>query len=487
MKNHGKKYVKTVLMLFLLMTGATFRLSAQEKQLESFLKQEMKERRIPGLQVAVVSKGKIVLLKSYGIGNLQDAIPVNNQSIFAINSCTKAFTGVAIMQLAEEGKIDLNAPISRYLDSLPFNWQPIKVQQLLTHVSGLPNLLNLLNPATNGLTGFANEEALWAKVKTMPMESKTGEQFSYNQTNYALLGKLIDKFSGQPFDAFFRERQFNVAKMKRTVFADSREIIPHMTQTYKYISFMDGQRLKEDKLINNYAEFPLFRRTASGLNSTAEDLANWIIALQKGALLKTRDAINTLWTTGKYNNGKATQWALGWVARPRQKHPAVIATGGGRSAFFVYPDDDLAVVVLTNLAGAYPEDFIDEIAGFYNQEIPAYDPISALRMKLKGQGFENALLAYNELKKKNASFNPSEADLNDWAYRMLSNKQMKEAVEVFKLITLLYPDSWNAYDSYGEALLRYGNKQEAIQMYRKSVDLNPNNNGGKKILERLLK
>ncbi|MNW11128.1 Tetratricopeptide repeat protein [compost metagenome] len=78
-------------------------------------------------------------------------------------------------------------------------------------------------------------------------------------------------------------------------------------------------------------------------------------------------------------------------------------------------------------------------------------------------------------------------DLNDWAYRMLSNQQIKEAVKIFKLTTELYPNSWNAYDSYGESLLKYGQKQEAIVMYQKSMTLNPNNNGGKKILERLMK
>ncbi|WP_083251936.1 serine hydrolase [Pedobacter steynii] len=487
MKNNVIKYLLHISGILLFLAGTPVLLLAQEEGVDSFIRQEMKTKRIPGLQLAVVSKGKIVLLKSYGIGNIQDSIPVDNQNIFAINSCTKAFTGIAMMQLVEDGKIDLNAPVSLYLDSLPVNWKPIKVRQLLTHVSGLPNLLQLLNPATNGLTGFANEEALWAKVKTMPMEFNTGEQFSYNQTNYALLGKIIDKISAKPFEQVFSERQFKAADMKRTVFADSRDVIPHMTPTYKYVSFIDGQRLNEDKLISNYAEFPAFRRTASGLNSTAEDIANWLIALQNGKLLKTKDAINRLWTTGTYNNGNPTQWALGWVAKPRQKHRAVIATGGGRSAFFVYPDDDLAIVVLTNLAGAYPEDFIDEVAGFYNPDIPAYDPISALRMKLREKGFENAIGVYHELKKKNTGFNPSEVDLNDWAYRMLSNKQTKEAVKIFKLATELYPNSWNAYDSYGEALLKYGQKQEAIVMYQKSLILNPNNGGGKRALERLMK
>jgi|SRR5687768_5479370 len=86
---------------------------------EALLRREMRERRIPGLQVAVVRRGKIVLLHSFGIADLANSVPVNNRSIFPINSCTKAFTGVAIMQLVEEGKIDLSAPVSAYLEGLP--------------------------------------------------------------------------------------------------------------------------------------------------------------------------------------------------------------------------------------------------------------------------------------------------------------------------------------------------------------------------------
>src|SRR5687767_8250129 len=105
----------------------------------------------------------------------------------------------AIMQLVEDGKIDLSAPVSRYLDGLPAAWQPITIRQLLTHVSGLPNILRALDTSTYGLGNGATEETIWTKTKALPVESGPGERFSYNQTNYALLGKIIDKFAGKPF------------------------------------------------------------------------------------------------------------------------------------------------------------------------------------------------------------------------------------------------------------------------------------------------
>ncbi|MFN8346366.1 MAG: serine hydrolase [Spirosomataceae bacterium] len=456
--------------------------SAQTASIDVIIQREMKERKIPGLQVAVVQKGKIVLFKSYGIANLQYNVPVTDQSIFQINSCTKAFTGVAIMQLAEDGIIDIEAPVSRYLDSLPEPWQPIKLRQLLTHVSGLPDIARVLDAAPYGLS----EEIAWTRTKAMPMVFPTGTQFSYNQTNYALLGKIIDKYRKKPFALVFKEQQFQPAEMLHTGFGDQRDVIPNMTQSYKYVSTVDGQKLNEEKLINFNHEFPPFRRTASGMNSTANDIARWLIALQQGKLLKTQAALKTLWTPGTYNNGTPTQWTLGWMAKPRPKHSAVIATGGGRSAFFVYPDDDLAVVVLTNLSGASPEEFIDELAGCYNPAIPASDPITALHIRLRQEGFDKAVDIIKERRNQGGS-PPIETDLNDWGYRMLSKGQLKQALAVFNLNVYLYPNSWNVYDSYGEALWKNGQNDEAIRMYKKSLELNPQNEYGKKALEMLLK
>ena len=97
----------------------------QRAQVEVLLRREMRERRIPGLQVAVVRNQRIVLLRSFGTADIQHSVPTTNKTVFPIYSCTKAFTGVAIMQLVEEGKVDLDAPVTRYVDRLPESWRPV--------------------------------------------------------------------------------------------------------------------------------------------------------------------------------------------------------------------------------------------------------------------------------------------------------------------------------------------------------------------------
>ncbi|MCT2407599.1 beta-lactamase family protein [Chryseobacterium antibioticum] len=453
---------------------------------DEIINREMSIRRIPGVQIAIVQNGKIVLSKSYGVSSVQDNIPVTNTTIFPLNSNTKIFTGVAIMQLVEQGKIKLGAPINTYLDDLPLEWQKITVDQLLIHISGLPDILQLFDPATGNIGPLRTEKAIWEKLKTLPLDFKTGEQFSYNQTNYYLLGKIIEKITGQSFADFFEEKQFKTVPLKHTLFGDSRDVIPHYAPSYSYRNFFDGKRASQDKLINNYYEFPDFSRTSGGLNSTSEDVARWIIALQNGELLQKSSTLDLMWSPGTFNNGTPTDWVRGWgIAKLRKHHKAVGMSGGNRSALLIYPDDRLSVIVLTNLGGSSPEDFIEEIAGCYIPDIIKADPLTYLRKNLQKIGFENAIDFVKKEKKQNPDFNPKESELNNWAYRMMATNQQKEALEIFKLNVYLFPDSWNVYDSYGEILLKTGDKNKAIEMYKKSIQLNSDNENGKKILEQI--
>ena len=470
--------------IYFLLLLFSLQLSAQKTNtsVDEIINREMKERKIPGLQLAVVQKGKIILSKSYGIANLQYNIPVDNRTIFPINSNTKVFTGVAVMQLVEQNKIKLNDPINKYLNDLPAEWQKITIDQLLTHISGLPEILKLLDPMTGNIGPLKTESAIWEKLKTLPLEFKTGEQFSYNQTNYYLLGKIIEKLTNKPFAADFEENQFRVAHLKNTLFGDSRDIIPNYAPSYRYNSFFDGRK-GEAKLTNTYTEFPDFIRTGAGLNSTSEDVANWIIALQNGSLFQKSSTLGMMWSPSTFSNGTPTTWARGWgITKFRKSHKAVGMSGGNRSVIMVYPDDNLAIIVLTNLAGSAPEDFIEEIAGCYNPDIVKADPLTYLRKNLREKGFDKAVEFVQKEQQINPEFKPTEDELNNWAYRMMSNNQQKEALEIFKLNVYLFPKSWNAYDSYGEILLKMGERNKAIEMYRKSIDLNPNNENGKKIL-----
>jgi tetratricopeptide (TPR) repeat protein len=217
-----------------------------------------------------------------------------------------------------------------------------------------------------------------------------------------------------------------------------------------------------------------------------------MIALQNSRLLR-KDSLATLWTQGKFNNGSPTPWALGWPTIARDEHRAVAGIGGRRSAFYIYPDDDLGIVILTNLSGADPENFIDEVAGHFIPSLlrenggglPA--ALKKLRTELVKRGFENAIAVAEELKARDPAFLPREDALNTWGYDLADNGKTKEGIEIMKLNVHLYPESANAYDSLAEAYENAGDKLSAIKNYKRSIELDPKNTNATEHLKRLEK
>lgn len=334
---------------------------SQRAQVIDLLHRKMQEGRIPGLQIVVLRDNRIVLNEALGVANIEFAQPVTRATRFPINSATKSFTGVAVMQLVEAGKLDLDAPIATYLDDLPPAWQAIKLLHLLSHLSGLPNIVD-----GEGLIGKGGEAEAWAEVYSLPLEASPGKAFSYNQTNYALLARIITARSGMPFAAFFRMNQIDPAGRSRTVIADSFDVVPDRATPYSYYRRVRGLGEIEGEALSHWIDdLPAFIQTGAGITTSATDLGNWMIALNTGQLLKSEASRDQLWQADAFNSGEPSPWGMGWPVFSTTPRRIVGGLGGGRSAFFVYPDDGLTIIVLTNLVGGKPQRFIDEIAAIY--------------------------------------------------------------------------------------------------------------------------
>ena len=340
---------------------ASSRILKANNETRDFLKAKMAELKIPAMQIAVILNGQVVMSEAYGIANIEQQISADRETLFPINSATKSFTGVAIMQLVEAGLVDLEAPVGRYLEDLPESWSEIRIRQLLAHSSGLPNIVD-----QNGLIGAGGETEAWAAVQTLPMESSPGTAFSYNQTNYVLLARIINKLSGRPFPLFFAERQFKLARMPRARFGDGYDIVPGRANVYiRGQAEHNGTANDPAKLYHWIDNIPGTTRAGAGIYTTANELAQWILALENGRLLTKKSSVERLWTADKFNDGKSNIWAMGWPILAGTSRRAVGGIGGGRSAFFVYPEDHVAVIVMTNMVGANPQNMIDTIAGNY--------------------------------------------------------------------------------------------------------------------------
>lgn len=324
-----------------------------------FMRQTMEEQRIPGLQIAVVKDDRVVLSESYGLANVENRVPATNTTLFPINSATKSFTGVAMMQLAEAGLVDLDAPVSRYLDDLPEAWRSVRVRQLLAHTSGLPDILD-----QQGLIGGGSESDAWKAVQLRPMDASVGERFAYNQTNYGLLARIIAKQTKMPYEQYLAERQFAVAGMRLSTFGDSYDLVANAATMYSFFPRKTDSEGDAERLSHWFYDMPHGLWAGGGIQTTADEVARWMIALSSGRLI-SRDNVQNMWTPEKLNNGADGSWAAGWSVLGTSPDRQVAAMGGARAAFVVYPDDRLTIIVLTNLVGANPQNFIPKIAAFY--------------------------------------------------------------------------------------------------------------------------
>lgn len=431
---------------------------------DAIVRRAMTEQYIPGLQIAVVKNGRIVMSHAYGVSDLAKQTPVTPATVFPINSITKAFTGVAAMREVEAGRLDLAKPIGGYVADLPEAWRGIEVRRLLSHTSGLPNFDD----------SEGDGKVAWAATLAKPIRFQPGERFDYNQTNYALAQMAINGLRGRASDATLADEQFALAGMRHSGFGDSRDAGPERVVSYGYRQATPDQPVVRTEI------FSPMHRAAAGMLSTADDMGRWLIALQGDTLLKPATKAK-MWTPVAYNDGKPGQWGMGWLVLDRPAHRAVAMTGGSRSAVYLYPDDKVGVVILTNLAGSTPEDLVDEIAqGF----IPGMTltGVPALRAALTGQERADPSATVATYRAAHPGFTADEHELNDWGYRLLAFGKPRSALAVLKLTADLYPASGNAFDSLGEAYAVNGDSASAIAAYRQSLVLDPDN---KNAVERL--
>jgi len=362
------------------------------------------------------------------------------------------------------------------------------MEQLLSHTSGIPDIID----EEESVLIAADIEEAWKKVIAMPVDFKPGERFSYNQTNYLLLGRIIDTLSGMPFQDFIKKEQLQKVGMPKTIqagFGATKEIVSHAAGGYRY---------SHGQLINMFFSFPPPLQTAAGMSSTAKELAEWVIALQSQQLLKQKSSMALLWTPARLNNGKTggftdllNGYAAGWPTLVRSVHPAVAPVGGGRSALFVYPNDSLSIIVLTNLAGGSPEEFIDELAGLFIPDMKESDgfglspSLRLLRARLEIGGYKNAIDEVKKARHSKMDLLLTEKEINDWGYKLIKQKRNSDALEVFKLNVFLSPTSSNAFDSLGEIYASLGDTPRAIANYEQSLKLNPKNGNADRQIKRL--
>lgn len=340
---------------------------------DKYARAQLVERRIPGMAIAVIQHGAIQKIGSYGQASVEFDAPVRSSTRFSVASISKCFTAVAIMTLVEAGKLRLDDAIASHLRGLPSSWRPVTVRQLLNHTSGLPDIQR--DEFTTNTIAASAVEAIQL-LEHRPLLFPPGSAWRYNQTNYMLLGMLIETLSGQPYEQYLAEHLFKPLKLSDVTFGDARSIVPGRATTYTKFRFGAGAPLVLNHAEVLNVEMPTMSYPAGGLTISIADFAQWLSALLSGQIIDD-DSLDVLWKPTRIGDGAVFQrapsptlwrsYGLGWVLGTEGNHPFVGGTGGLRAAFFVYPKDDLAVIVLTNWQGSNPESIVAGIAQLYLQ------------------------------------------------------------------------------------------------------------------------
>jgi serine beta-lactamase-like protein LACTB len=295
---------------------------------------------IPGFSIAIAVGGKIVWSEGFGFADLENRVEARPSTRYRIGSLSKLLTVSAVAQLYEQGRLDLDAPVQRYVPSFPKKDQGITTRQLAGHLAGIKQYardeyINLQRYATvaDGLKIFQDSALL----------HPPGSKYSYSSYGYNLLAAVIEGASGQSFLTYIREKVFGPLKMESTMPDENARIIPHRTRFYSADS--NGQLVNAPYTDNSD------RWGAGGFLSSVEDLVRFASAHLRDGFLKAETRA-LMFTSQKTTNGKETNVGLGWRIGKDSKGRRILHHGGdsigGRAYLLMYPDKDVAVVMLAN-------------------------------------------------------------------------------------------------------------------------------------------
>src|SRR5882672_8273136 len=284
---HPTRIFAVVVFLSLATTGtatvhASERLTpAKIARIDSAITAVIDRNHIPGLAIAIVVEGKIRWQKAYGLADVENAVPAETSTVFRIASVTKPLTATAAMQLAEHGKLDLDAPVQKYAPSFPAKEQTITTRQLLGHLSGIRNYKAGEGERTTHYDSLATALEIF-KEDALVREPGTG--FTYSTFGYTLLGVAIEGASGMRYTDYMRTNVFEPAGMSHTQADDPSVIVPKRARGYspKVYGQFDGQ-WRNAALMD-----PSYKLPGGGMLSTVGDLARFAIALQSEAMLKKK-------------------------------------------------------------------------------------------------------------------------------------------------------------------------------------------------------
>lgn len=443
--------------------------SPLSEKIDQYIQRIQKRHDVPGVALAIIKDGKVIHRKNYGYANLEHRVPVSDQSLFRLYSLSKPIVVVGLFSLIEKGKISLEDKISEYMTGLPETWQGIQIKHLLSHSSGLPDMGQPYDEVKN-----LSEEAQKQRVFALPLHFEAGENYEYNQTNFWLLQRIMEKVSQTSLSEFITKNQFTPAKDTVFFSSDARDIIPHRATPYYPFEKPGVLTITHPHYAGDYSY------AMNGLHLSLNDFIAWDKKFSQQQLI-SQASIDKMWENFPYGDPRDV-FTYGWGTYPINGHSSYGFSGSGSTIYRIFPEDNVSIIFLANgfsswynmgmmvnyIAHLVEEDIFDAY-GLFNEK---------LLSSLEEGGISETRNSYQQLKKDSRySSVPEEACLNDIGYWLLNRGETSKAIEIFQLNVEEHPASWNVHDSLGEAYELNQQFEKALTNYQKALQLNAENQG----------
>ncbi len=304
-------------------------------------------RPVAGISVAVARDGRVVFARGYSLANLEHTVAVTPDTIFHIASISKNILAAVVLQLADEGKLQLDGDGTRYVPEAPTHGCRVTVRQLLNHTSGIYSFTSLPDAANNERLDLTHEQVL-GLITNKPPDFEPGTSWRYDNSAFHLAGMVVERVTKQEYGAYVREHIFKPLGMNSSSLCDARMVVPHLASGYE---------VDHGALVN--AAFMTWKlpSAAGAVCATAEDLLKWQAALDAGRVVSAA-SLKLMRTPTTLNDGTVIDYGLGTRLGSLDGHPVFGHTGSGggfNSVLETFPDDHLTIVVLMNTGyGAGP-------------------------------------------------------------------------------------------------------------------------------------
>ena len=434
--------------------------------------------------VLVSDGGEVVYRGAVGLADATWGVPNAPDTRFRVGSVTKQFTAALVLQLVEEGLVDLDAPVTTYVPDYPAeSGDRVTVHHLLTHTSGIPSYTSLPDFGDVVRDPFAPDSFL-AVFQDLPLEFEPGAEWRYNNSGYFLLGVIVEKVTGQPYAEALRERILAPLGMGRSAYGGYAEVVPQ--EATGYVRAADGRR---------HAAYldPSVPYAAGMLVSTVDDLKTWSDALWAGRVFRSPETLALMnapheavpGTDGHYGYGVFSGTAeVGGREVPFVEHGGAI--DGFVTSFWRLTDRDAVIVAVSNASdpsSALVRGIVQVLHG-ETPPMPKPPAVASLREALAAGGVAAVEAAFRAARAGDV-YDVTEGDLNTLGYEALAADDVETALAVFRLNVEAFPDAWNVYDSLGEALRAAGDAEGAVASYQRAIELNPAAASARRALDEL--